>query len=121
MRGATANELAGRPHAYCLSPSFTSQLLSLPACSFHVCLFRQCNLRPPPRPSPALFPQVLLYLLLMEERYGHPLEWGMLWYTHQPGEPLLAPRRDSCRHAMPVIARAGCMQLLLPNLQQPPP
>lgn len=31
-------------------------------------------------------PQVLLYLLLMEERYGRPLEWGMLWYTHQPGE-----------------------------------
>jgi CRISPR/Cas system-associated exonuclease Cas4 (RecB family) len=30
--------------------------------------------------------QVLLYLLLMEERYGTALDWGMLWYTGQPGE-----------------------------------
>lgn len=38
-------------------------------------------------PGPAIpSPQVLLYLLLMEERYGRPLDWGMLWYTHQPGE-----------------------------------
>jgi CRISPR/Cas system-associated exonuclease Cas4 (RecB family) len=29
--------------------------------------------------------QVLLYLLLMEERYGKPLDWGMLWYTTQTG------------------------------------
>ena len=49
--------------------------------------------------------QVLLYLLLMEERYGKPLDWGMLWYTTQTGAgrgrpwvlgpaagPLVAPR-----------------------------
>ena len=36
--------------------------------------------------------QVLLYLLLMEERYGKPLEWGLLWYTTQPN-PQLVKRR----------------------------
>lgn len=25
--------------------------------------------------------QVLLYLLLMEERYGTPLDWGLLWWV----------------------------------------
>lgn len=71
-------------------------------------------------PSPARFPQVLLYLLLMEERYGHPLEWGMLWYTHQPGEPLVVPHTDTAV-VVPVIALAGCMRVLMPNLQLPPP
>ncbi|KAL4448106.1 hypothetical protein ABPG75_005325 [Micractinium tetrahymenae] len=36
--------------------------------------------------------QVLLYLLLMEERYGRPLDWGMLWYTGQPDPQLVAKR-----------------------------
>ena len=24
---------------------------------------------------------MLIYLLLMEERYGRPLDWGYLWYS----------------------------------------
>ncbi len=53
---------------------------------------------PPPSwpPNPHSYPnpypkQVLLYLLLMEERYGRPLDWGMLWYTGQPGAAPMSP------------------------------
>lgn len=35
---------------------------------------------------------MLLYLLLMEERYGRPLDWGLLWYTTQP-DPQLVQRK----------------------------
>lgn len=45
---------------------------------------------------------MLLYLLLMEERYGRPLEWGMLWYTHQPGEPRAWVGWESAAASMPV-------------------
>ncbi|GAB4823940.1 hypothetical protein N2152v2_010986 [Parachlorella kessleri] len=36
--------------------------------------------------------QVLLYLLLMEERYGRALDWGLLWYTTHP-KPQLVRRK----------------------------
>lgn len=59
-----------------------------------------CSTAPAPTPLPGRSPrpmQVLLYLLLMEERYGRPLDWGMLWYTGQPGAG--ASRRRGRRHA----------------------
>lgn len=33
--------------------------------------------------------QVALYLLLLEERYGQPLERGLLWYLNQEVRRLL--------------------------------
>lgn len=57
-------------------------LLCLPLFPPICCCLTPCPSTPALRP----LPQVLLYLLLMEERYGRPLDWGMLWYTHQPGE-----------------------------------
>eukprot|EP00887_Chlorella_sp_A99_P004604 scaffold4.g4604.t1 len=47
--------------------------------------------------------QVLLYLLLMEERYGRPLDWGVLWYTTRPGAELV--RRRHCELASLMAAR----------------
>lgn len=44
--------------------------------------------------------QVTLYQLLMEERYGEPIEAGLLWYLNQ-ASPELVTRSpyEVCKHA----------------------
>lgn len=44
------------------------------------------------RPHDSHRAQVLLYLLLLEARYGGVKDWGLLWNT-QHREPTLVPRR----------------------------
>lgn len=72
--------------------------------------------QPPPHPPtnpfpPALPPpQVLLYLLLMEERYGTPLQWGMLWYTGQPGALPTGRGGEACAKAR-AVAEQGLRSL----------
>ena len=41
---------------------------------------------PRPANTHATRAQVLIYMLMMEERYGTPLQWGLLWYTYEQGK-----------------------------------
>ena len=50
-----------------------------------------------------LVPQVLLYLLLMEERYGTALVWGLLWYPGQVRPP--PPPRPLHRIRLALLSR----------------
>ena len=66
----------------------------------------------------------------MEERYGRPLDWGMLWYTHTPGgwrggqRPawLLSIRdwRQGQQHACRRSQRPAAGPLCTPALPPPP-
>lgn len=62
-----------------------------------------------PTPSPFLTTlphQVLLYLLLLEERYGQRMDWGVLWLTGQADPTLI--RRQHAELAALLAVRNRC-------------
>ena len=47
--------------------------------------------------------QVSLYLLLLEERYGQPLDMGVLWYLNDQASCLAMPMSPSA-----LLQEVGC-------------